>query len=1284
MSNYGPWSVKGSDERAREAAREAAREEGLTIGEYINRMLKMEADSSGGPVSGSGASSRSADAPRLAASGGDGGGGDYPGAGSAGLVRDLLGRLEAVEARSAVALSGIDRSIMSLTERLEDAQRRTDGLSSNYETVIEDIRSTHDALRSKLESLENGGDGRRDVKALKSLERALGKLASHIHEETSRQKDNSADMRRRVETGLEELGGRVSGVEGRIDKTLDEAAARLAKKIEQAELRTEGATKHLSSRFSDLETNVAQRLARLDDVTSRLDTVETTTSKSLTSMEGLVDALQARLDRAESQTNEALDKIDKTFGTLSERVSALANTALPDTAMALRKQFESRFEGLSQELRASIEGTREKLASEIDAATTKAARPEQIDALKDSLSNLADALDRKDSNALAAIATLRQDMESSGHTSRTSVDDLAKRVDTNWNASQAALETLRQRFEAKDAVSPKAFSELRERMEANHDKAVRELTELRGQVDAATRNAIAPETIETVQKAVAAIRQRLSANEKTSTTTLARVSEQIGQMSDHLGKRLQQVEDRDYAAQIEAVRADMHALSHEVTLQLGNADGQGDAILEKISAEMKQMSEQFEARVDESEKRSAKAIEQVGEQVSSVSQRLQARQERSLRDLEQSIESERTEQQKRLSDALSGVSDRMEEIQERSANSLSPVQKAIASLAARLEAFEDAAAPRTKGVRKSDSPRQAADDDYFAAFMSQEDEDDVATAPPPQAARRHAPDETSFDEPFGFDEDSRTAPPPVTSRDAFDYETDLSDEPQTSDPFAEFEDFDEADNEPFTGEELTYEEDPADLDWGTQPPAAQSRGGGNDYISRARQAALSANDATPQKTAAPKRGRRKAEPRAEKSGKFPLIPAAAAVAIVAVGAGFFFGKDMILADDRPQIATRSSVSVPANAGAPSEINTSQEAGQAGSADEDISAAESETSAASSETVNSMQPSQATEELEGTLPVDATSSVDDSEAAEESLAGVGDPAETEPVEAAPEPARPTLAEIALIPEGQSLEQAAAGGDAIAQYQLGERQLEAGDYTSGPTMIRRAAEQGLAAAQYRLAKLHESGLGVPRDLEKAREWTERGAAGGNVKAMYDLAVYYAEGEGGPQTYAGAAEWFRKAAEFGVTDGQYNLAVLHELGLGVSENPAEALYWYAVAANQGDSEAPPKVTELSSAVGQEQAAQIRARAAGWTPSRPARDANGIFPQQGSQGVASPQQIVGVQNALAALGHEPGPADGVLGAGTQAAIRNYERENGLNESGNVSPQLIDSLNARIAEAKS
>ena len=42
MTQSGPWSVKGIDHRAREAAREAARDEGMTLGEYLNRLLLEE------------------------------------------------------------------------------------------------------------------------------------------------------------------------------------------------------------------------------------------------------------------------------------------------------------------------------------------------------------------------------------------------------------------------------------------------------------------------------------------------------------------------------------------------------------------------------------------------------------------------------------------------------------------------------------------------------------------------------------------------------------------------------------------------------------------------------------------------------------------------------------------------------------------------------------------------------------------------------------------------------------------------------------------------------------------------------------------------------------------------------------------------------------------------------------------------------------------------------------------------------------------------------------------
>ena len=44
MATRGPWSVKGIDSKAREAALQAARSEGVTLGDYLNRLL-LEAES---------------------------------------------------------------------------------------------------------------------------------------------------------------------------------------------------------------------------------------------------------------------------------------------------------------------------------------------------------------------------------------------------------------------------------------------------------------------------------------------------------------------------------------------------------------------------------------------------------------------------------------------------------------------------------------------------------------------------------------------------------------------------------------------------------------------------------------------------------------------------------------------------------------------------------------------------------------------------------------------------------------------------------------------------------------------------------------------------------------------------------------------------------------------------------------------------------------------------------------------------------------------------------------
>jgi localization factor PodJL len=275
-------------------------------------------------------------------------------------------------------------------------------------------------------------------------------------------------------------------------------------------------------------------------------------------------------------------------------------------------------------------------------------------------------------------------------------------------------------------------------------------------------------------------------------------------------------------------------------------------------------------------------------------------------------------------------------------------------------------------------------------------------------------------------------------------------------------------------------------------------------------------------------------------------------------------------------------------------------------------------------------------------------------------------------ATPKTALPT------IPKALTLERAAAEGNAVAQYQYGEQRLAAKDYQRGPQMIQQAANQGLPAAQYRLAKLHEEGLGVPRDLTAARAWTQKAAEGGNIKAMHDLAVFYADGEGGPQSYAGSAKWFRQAADFGLVDSQYNLAILHEEGLGVSPSATEALFWYEVALRNGDAGAKAEIDRVRTMVPLDTAQAVAQRAESWVRATPVATANGVFGPS-AWGTGSREQVKAVQTVLNGLGYEAGTPDGVAGAGTRTAIRAFQADNGMATTGEITDDLVDRLNQEV-----
>lgn len=102
-------------------------------------------------------------------------------------------------------------------------------------------------------------------------------------------------------------------------------------------------------------------------------------------------------------------------------------------------------------------------------------------------------------------------------------------------------------------------------------------------------------------------------------------------------------------------------------------------------------------------------------------------------------------------------------------------------------------------------------------------------------------------------------------------------------------------------------------------------------------------------------------------------------------------------------------------------------------------------------------------------------------------------------------------------------------------------------------------------------------VPQDLPQGLMWLRKAAEAGLADAQYNLGGYYKVGCGVQQDFKEAFEWFKKAADQGFFGGQYELGVLYGYGAGTEKDLDQAEYWTAKAAGQGFSKAQEFLEEI-----------------------------------------------------------------------------------------------------------
>jgi hypothetical protein len=155
-----------------------------------------------------------------------------------------------------------------------------------------------------------------------------------------------------------------------------------------------------------------------------------------------------------------------------------------------------------------------------------------------------------------------------------------------------------------------------------------------------------------------------------------------------------------------------------------------------------------------------------------------------------------------------------------------------------------------------------------------------------------------------------------------------------------------------------------------------------------------------------------------------------------------------------------------------------------------------------------------------------------------------------------------------------------------FRSGTQALRAGNTDQAVTSLQYAAEQGVAAAQWKLGRMYAEGDGVSRNNLRAFEYFQRIAnthADDNpntpqarfvANAFVSLGHYYLEGIANSSVRADvsrARQMYEYAASyFGDADAQFHLGRLLLAGQGGSKDPRQAARWLRLAANKGHSPA------------------------------------------------------------------------------------------------------------------
>jgi localization factor PodJL len=457
MSAGAPWSVKGIDPKAREIAKDIARREGLTLGDWLNRVIEDSAERDEPPPSRSrkpAAGARpeaQAKAPAVA--------GEELRRLKQALDR-IDSRVEAAEERSSAAISGIDQTVLSVLERLESAEREQIAVAARFEGALQEIKSDQTRSDRRLAKAEEAAAQGKSIEALRALEAALGKVASHLYESETRTRESLEEMR-------SELGGLTERV-GRMDESdlgpsqvmIDGVVQRIVQRLEEAEERT-------STAIRGLETSVGE-------IDQRLTRAEAKSEAPEQRMELLAQDLTRNFQAARSE--------------LAEQVEAAAESRFAAMERSLRElggqmsASEQRSTGAMERMGREVLRVAEALGKRMESVETRSAQA--VELVGGEVSRIADVMEGRLRKADQVQA---ESLERLGAEIARITERLAERVGAAERRSAQAIDDVGEQVsritEKFNERHERSSTDLAERIRQSEERTARLLEEAREKLD---------------------------------------------------------------------------------------------------------------------------------------------------------------------------------------------------------------------------------------------------------------------------------------------------------------------------------------------------------------------------------------------------------------------------------------------------------------------------------------------------------------------------------------------------------------------------------------------------------------------------------------------------------------------------------------------------------------------------------------------------------------------------------------------------------------------------------